>query len=82
MANAKPGGAIVLAPHGPTWAAAFDREASAILEALSDVPVELHHIGSTAIPGIVAKPAELIRAVERRARAGREDSEQAGARDG
>ncbi len=51
-----PGGVIVLAPHSGTWAAAFEREASTILEALSDLSIELHHIGSTAIPGIVAKP--------------------------
>lgn len=47
---------IVLAPHDTAWAAAFEREAAAILDALSDLPIELHHIGSTAVPGIVAKP--------------------------
>jgi GrpB-like predicted nucleotidyltransferase (UPF0157 family) len=52
----KPGGLIVLAPHSPGWAAAFECEASAVVEALSDLSIELHHIGSTAIPGIVAKP--------------------------
>jgi len=50
------GGIIVLAPHSVAWAEAFEREASAIVESLSDLPIELHHIGSTAIPGIVAKP--------------------------
>lgn len=48
--------AIVLAPHSITWGSAFDSEASAIVDALSDLPIELHHIGSTAIPHIVAKP--------------------------
>ena len=52
----KPGGAIVLAPHSAAWAAAFECEAAPVLDALSDVSIELHHIGSTAIPGIVAKP--------------------------
>jgi GrpB-like predicted nucleotidyltransferase (UPF0157 family) len=52
----EPGRVIVLAPHSPMWAAAFEREASAISNALSDLSIELHHIGSTAIPGIVAKP--------------------------
>jgi len=63
MANAspsdqlyKPGGVIVLATHSVTWAAAFECEASAVLDALSDLSFELHHIGSTAIPRIVAKP--------------------------
>jgi GrpB-like predicted nucleotidyltransferase (UPF0157 family) len=52
----KPGEVIVLTPHSAAWAAAFEREASAVLDALSDLSIELHHIGSTAIPGIVAKP--------------------------
>ena len=52
----EPGEVIVLAPHRATWAAAFESEASAIQDALSDLPLELHHIGSTAIPDIVAKP--------------------------
>ena len=52
----KPGQAIVLAAYSATWAAAFEREASAIREALRGLSIELHHIGSTAIPGIVAKP--------------------------
>ena len=52
----RPGGMIVLAPHSATWAEAFEREASAIADALSGLSIELHHIGSTAIPGIVAKP--------------------------
>jgi GrpB-like predicted nucleotidyltransferase (UPF0157 family) len=47
---------IVLAPHDPRWAVAFEREASALRTALSDLAFDVHHIGSTAIPGIVAKP--------------------------
>ena len=46
----------MLAPHSPAWAAAFECEATAILESLSDLSIALHHIGSTAIPEIVAKP--------------------------
>jgi GrpB-like predicted nucleotidyltransferase (UPF0157 family) len=51
-----PGGVIVLASHSTAWAEAFEREASSIAAALSDPLIELHHIGSTAIPGLVAKP--------------------------
>lgn len=51
-----PGGTIVLAAHSVTWAAAFEREVAGILAALSELPLEVHHIGSTAIPEIVAKP--------------------------
>jgi GrpB-like predicted nucleotidyltransferase (UPF0157 family) len=32
------------------------REAARISDALGALTVELHHIGSTAVPGIVAKP--------------------------
>lgn len=47
---------IVLVPHDVAWADAFEREARSIRAALPTVPITLHHIGSTAIPGIVAKP--------------------------
>jgi GrpB-like predicted nucleotidyltransferase (UPF0157 family) len=51
-----PSGMIVLVPHNEAWAAAFEAESSAILRLMADLPIQLHHIGSTAIPGIVAKP--------------------------
>ena len=47
---------IVLTAHDPSWAARFADEAENVRAALGDVLLELHHIGSTAIPGIVAKP--------------------------
>ena len=47
---------IRVAPHDPAWSAAFDVEAMRIRDAAGDVVVRLHHIGSTAIPGIHAKP--------------------------
>jgi GrpB-like predicted nucleotidyltransferase (UPF0157 family) len=43
-------------PHDPTWAAAFAREAQAIAAALGGQQIALHHMGSTAIAGILAKP--------------------------
>ncbi|MCG7573932.1 GrpB family protein [Phaeobacter sp. CNT1-3] len=43
-------------PHDPTWTDAFTAEAAALNAALPDVALTLHHIGSTAIPGILAKP--------------------------
>ena len=52
----RPGSEIVLAPHNEAWAAAFEAESSALISALMGVRIALHHIGSTAIPGIVAKP--------------------------
>lgn len=43
-------------PHDPGWSAAFAKEAARIRSAFGTSPIELHHIGSTAIPGILAKP--------------------------
>ena len=47
---------VEVVPHDPAWSREFDAEASRIREALGDVVVAVHHIGSTAIPGIPAKP--------------------------
>lgn len=50
------GMSVIVIPYNPDWEIAFEREAKAIGSALSDVRIVLHHIGSTAIPGILAKP--------------------------
>lgn len=43
-------------PHDPAWSAAFD-EAQATLQGILGVDaVAIHHVGSTAIPNILAKP--------------------------
>ena len=47
--------ALVL-PHDPTWAQAFRAEACSIMAAVAPADLTLHHIGSTAVPGILAKP--------------------------
>lgn len=43
-------------PYNPAWKAAYEREADAICQALRSSAIELHHIGSTSIEGILAKP--------------------------
>lgn len=43
-------------PHDPAWEAAARSEACAIQGALGACAITLHHIGSTAVPGILAKP--------------------------
>ena len=48
--------AVRLLPHDPQWAEQASVEASRILEALWPAIIEMHHVGSTAIPGIAAKP--------------------------
>lgn len=43
-------------PHNPEWTSRFTREVAALQAALMPLDVTFHHIGSTAIPGIRAKP--------------------------
>lgn len=47
---------VVVVPHDPRWRDSFEAEAKDIAAALGDTVVAVHHIGSTAIPGIHAKP--------------------------
>lgn len=47
---------IVLEPHNPSWAAAFEAERLAMERIDEGWFKAIHHVGSTSIPGIVAKP--------------------------
>ena len=43
-------------PYNPDWPAAFQREAARLRPVFGKNLVALHHIGSTAVPGLAAKP--------------------------
>jgi len=47
---------VELVPHSGAWAAAAVAEGDRLRAALGPALLGVHHIGSTAIPGIVAKP--------------------------
>jgi GrpB-like predicted nucleotidyltransferase (UPF0157 family) len=47
---------VELIPHDPHWAENARQEAARLTAAIGDAIVRVHHIGSTAIPGIRAKP--------------------------
>lgn len=47
---------VELLPHNPAWAAAFEAEAARLITALQPILILVHHIGSTRIPRILAKP--------------------------
>ncbi len=50
-------GTVRLVAHDPAWAALFRAEAARVRSALGpDRPLALEHMGSTAVPGLVAKP--------------------------
>jgi tRNA threonylcarbamoyladenosine biosynthesis protein TsaE len=47
---------VELADHDPGWADRFEAEAEQIARALGDLAIEIEHVGSTAVPGLAAKP--------------------------
>lgn len=49
-------GPVTLVPYDPEWPALYAQEAARIREALGMRVVQLEHIGSTAVPGLTAKP--------------------------
>ncbi len=49
-------GRVVLVEYDPAWPAMFEAEAAVVREALGDDALLLEHIGSTAVPGLIAKP--------------------------
>jgi GrpB-like predicted nucleotidyltransferase (UPF0157 family) len=47
---------VIVLPYDPKWRAAFQAEAALIADLLGENAPAIHHIGSTSIPGICAKP--------------------------
>ena len=47
---------VKLVPHDPRWAALAEAEAARIRDAVLPLGLQTHHVGSTSIPGIIAKP--------------------------
>ncbi|HEV7307715.1 GrpB family protein [Ensifer sp.] len=54
---------ITVVEYDPAWPSLFQERASAIATLLSPYILEIHHIGSTAVPGLAAKPKIDIDAV-------------------
>ena len=49
-------GPIRIVEYDPVWPALFEKEATRIRAALGDRVVFIEHVGSTAVPGLAAKP--------------------------
>lgn len=47
---------VELVPHNPGWHLLANQQSRLLADALGDLLVTVHHIGSTAIPSIAAKP--------------------------
>jgi GrpB-like predicted nucleotidyltransferase (UPF0157 family) len=56
---------LVLVDYVPMWASRFARERVRIVEALGEVARRVEHVGSTAVPGLAAKPiVDILVAVD------------------
>lgn len=47
---------VVVVPYDPAWPGMFDAEHIALRSALTDLEPLIEHVGSTAVPGLAAKP--------------------------
>ncbi len=58
--------AVEIVPYDPAWRDAYKEEEIRIHTALGELALAVHHIGSTAVPGLDAKPIIDIMVVVRR----------------
>ena len=49
-------GMITIVPYDPHWPTSFTGETPIIRRALGDLALRVEHVGSTAVPGLAAKP--------------------------
>ena len=50
------GGSIVVSDYDPAWPATFEQERRSLHNFLGPLLLTIEHIGSTAVPGLAAKP--------------------------
>jgi GrpB-like predicted nucleotidyltransferase (UPF0157 family)/8-oxo-dGTP pyrophosphatase MutT (NUDIX family) len=60
---------VDVVPYAPAWPRLYRAEAASLAALLGDELVEIHHVGSTSVPGLVAKPIvdilPVVRDIER-----------------
>jgi GrpB-like predicted nucleotidyltransferase (UPF0157 family) len=48
---------VRIVPYNPRWSVRFEQERAALTDAIGEWVVGgVHHVGSTAVPGLAAKP--------------------------
>lgn len=47
---------LEVVPYNSEWPNMFQNEKIALAQILNDELIKIHHIGSTSIPGLIAKP--------------------------
>lgn len=56
---------VLLVPYDPQWRHQFAEEERRLRSALADVVIDVHHVGSTSVPDICAKPIiDILLAVQ------------------
>jgi GrpB-like predicted nucleotidyltransferase (UPF0157 family) len=56
---------INVVPYQSEWIELYQKEAELLMDALGEIALHIEHIGSTAIPGMVAKPViDMMVAIE------------------
>ena len=57
---------VVLVAYDPAWPACFEAERARLLQVFDPVRTRIEHVGSTAVPGLAAKPiVDVLLGVER-----------------
>ena len=57
---------VAVVDYDPCWAESFQRERDRLSEVLGTLAMAIEHVGSTAVPGLAAKPVlDIMVAVER-----------------
>ena len=49
-------GQVRLVPYAPEWSVCFEREKASLQKVLGSKVLDIQHVGSTSIPGMLAKP--------------------------
>ena len=47
---------VEVVPHNPNWKGDFQKESRQIAKIFGENVIKIHHVGSTSVPGIYAKP--------------------------
>jgi GrpB-like predicted nucleotidyltransferase (UPF0157 family) len=59
---------VLIMPYDPLWPLEFEAEAARVERACDELPIRLEHVGSTAVPGLAAKPViDILAGVPSRA---------------
>ena len=47
---------VTVLPYDETWSAEFDKIKAEVMAAVGELAIGIEHVGSTAVPGMSAKP--------------------------